>query len=366
MSMYLTIAVIVLVFVVIFQIAKASEYVSVLKGEEKTRKQNNKVNGFLMFAFLILGLIGVYYCHEILKGRILGESASVQGDAYDFMFEVTVIVTGIVFLLTQILLFWFSYKYQEDEKRKVHFFPHDNKLELIWTVVPAITLTVLVVIGLRNWFKLTSDAPKDALQVEIIGKQFGWVYRYPGKDGEFGKKYFRNIDDATNPLGLIWANNDALNLKEDEKAKDDIIPQTMYLIKNKPVKLIIGSRDVIHDVGLVHFRMKMDAVPGTPTTMWFTPKYTTKEMKEKTGNPKFQYEISCDQMCGNGHYSMKGLIEVVEQAEYDAWMAKQKPAYYAAFPEKDPSAAPATAPADSTSKATNINKGSKPVIKTKM
>ena len=80
-----------------------------------------------------------------------------------------------------------------------------------------------------------------------------------------------------------------------------------------------------HDVGLTHFRLKMDAVPGIPTTMWFTPLYTTKEMREKTGNPNFSYEISCDQMCGTGHYSMKGIIEVVDQEEYDMWMAKQKP-----------------------------------------
>jgi cytochrome c oxidase subunit 2 len=130
----------------------------------------------------------------------------------------------------------------------------------------------------------------------------------------------------------------------------------MYVVKGQPIKLIIGSRDVIHDVGLSHFRLKMDAVPGIPTTMWFTPKYTTKEMKEITGNANFAYEISCDQMCGNGHYSMKGIIEVVEQEEYDLWLAKQKPQYYTAFPDKDPEAAKAaaeaakTATADSTAK----------------
>jgi cytochrome c oxidase subunit 2 len=110
----------------------------------------------------------------------------------------------------------------------------------------------------------------------------------------------------------------------------------MYLVKNRPAQLIIGSRDVIHDVGLVHFRMKMDAVPGIPTTIWFTPKYTTKEMKERTGNPDFVFEISCDQMCGNGHYSMKGIIEVVTQEEFDIWMAKQKPNYLVANPDKEP------------------------------
>ena len=80
----------------------------------------------------------------------------------------------------------------------------------------------------------------------------------------------------------------------------------------------------------------MDAVPGIPTTMWFTPKYTTKEMKEITKNPNFQYEISCDQMCGNGHYSMKGIIEVVSESEYQSWIDKQSPYYFAAFPDKNP------------------------------
>jgi cytochrome c oxidase subunit 2 len=333
--MFLTIAVVVLIFVVIFQIAKASEYVSVLKGEEVSRKQNNKINGFLMVVFLVLGLVGVWYCNELLydKTLLVQDAASVEGARVDSMLWVTLAVTGIVFIATQVVLFVFAYKYQEDTDRKVVFFAHSTKLELIWTVIPAIALTVLVVIGLRNWFLFTGEPPKNAMVVEVTGKQFGWIYRYPGKDGSFGKKYYKNIDNASNSLGLIW---------DDELAQDDIVmEQTVYLIKGKPVKFVLGSRDVIHDVGLSHFRLKMDAVPGIPTTMWFTPKYTTKEMKELTNNPNFQYEISCDQMCGNGHYSMKGVIEVVDQEEFDAIMAKQKPYYYTAFPEKDPSAAPA-------------------------
>ena len=332
MTMFLTIAVVVLIFVVIFQIAKASEYVSVLKGEEVSRKQNNKINGFLMVVFLVLGLVGVWYCNDLLfdKTLLAHDAASVEGARVDSMLWVTLAVTGIVFIATQIILFVFAYKYQEDTNRKVVFFAHSTKLELIWTVIPAIALTVLVVIGLRNWFLFTGEPPKNAMVVEVTGKQFGWIYRYPGKDGSFGKKYFKNIDNASNSLGLIW---------DDELAHDDIVmEQTVYLVKGKPVKFVLGSRDVIHDVGLSQFRLKMDAVPGIPTTMWFTPKYTTKEMKEITGNPNFQYEISCDQMCGNGHYSMKGVIEVVDQEEFDAIMAKQKPYYYTAFPEKDPSA----------------------------
>lgn len=110
----------------------------------------------------------------------------------------------------------------------------------------------------------------------------------------------------------------------------------------------------------------MDAVPGIPTTMWFTPKYTTKEMKERTKNPNFQYEISCDQMCGDGHYSMKGVIEVVTQPEFDEWMAKQKPNYFAAFPEKDPaSQAPAQPASDSTKATAKVASGATGSLVTK-
>lgn len=355
MSFFFVIAVIVLVFLIIFQIAKASEYVAVLKGDERARKENNKINGFFMIGFLIAGLIGVYLCNEALVGKTLlvQEAASVQGEKVDQMLWVTLIITGIVFVITQIVLFWFAYRYQESDTRKSFFFPHNNTMEIVWTVVPAIALTVLVVIGLRNWFSFTGDAPKNSMEVEVTGKQFGWIFRYKGQDGVFGKKYFKMIDAASNSLGLNWYDSSGLNIKDDPNAHDDIVTeQTMYIVKNKPVKLIIGSRDVVHDVGLSHFRLKMDAVPGTPTTLWFTPKFTTKEMKESTGNPNFQYEISCDQMCGNGHYSMKGVIEVVTQAEYDEWMAKQKPAYYAAFPDKDPAnIKPATPVADSTKAA---------------
>jgi cytochrome c oxidase subunit II len=341
--MFLVLAVIALIFLVIFQISKAAEYVSVLKGEDESRKQTNKVNGFLMLAFMIIGLFGVWYCNKVYAPKTLmyyGGPASEQGIKVDSMLMMTLLITGVVFILTQVLLFWFAYKYQEKEGQKVYFFVHSTKLEMVWTTIPAITLAVLVVIGLRNWTSFTSEAPADAMQIEVTGKQFGWIFRYPGQDKQFGKKYYRMIDAADNSLGLIWrdtivnrVNGEPQQLKDDKFSHDDLVMEgTVYMVKNKPTKLIIGSRDVIHDVGLNHFRMKMDAVPGMPTTMWFTPIYTTAEMKERTKNPNFQYEISCDQMCGNGHYSMKGVIEVVTQEEFDAWQAKQKPKYLSVFP----------------------------------
>lgn len=322
-------AILILFLVVVFQIAKASEYVAMIRGYENARKQSNKINAFLLLAFLVLGLIGVYYCNEMLKGRILGEPASDHGVLVDRMLYVTLAVTFVVFVITQIALFWFAYKYQESDNRKAFYYPHNNTLELIWTVIPAIVLSVLVGFGIFYWFKITGPAPKDSMVVEVVGKQYGWEFRYPGADGILGKKYFKKVDAANNnPVGQLW---------EDPANHDDVyVEQEMHLVVGKPVQLVIGAKDVIHDVGLVHFRLKMDAVPGTPTTMWFTPKFTTKEMKQKTGNPDFVYEISCDQLCGKGHWSMRGTIVVETQEEFDAWVASKKPQYLVANPDKDP------------------------------
>ncbi|RYY53219.1 MAG: cytochrome c oxidase subunit II, partial [Chitinophagaceae bacterium] len=216
-----------------------------------------------------------------------------------------------------------------------------------------VVLTVMVGFGIFYWFKITGDAPKDAMVVEVTGSQFKWEFRYPGKDGILGKKYFKEINDAkSNPLGQLW---------DDPANHDDIYGTSeLHLVVNRPIKMVIGAKDVIHDVGLAHFRMKMDAVPGTPTTMWFTPTKTTKQMRDELQDPDFVYEISCDQMCGKGHYSMRGTVVVETQEEYDQWLVTQKPQYYAANPSKDPKApktpAPGTPGTDSTGAAKDSTK----------
>jgi cytochrome c oxidase subunit 2 len=305
-----------------------------IQGEENFDKKRNKILAYSMLGLFAIFMAGIIYCHKYMMPLMGPEAASNHGEMYDFMFEITLYVTGLVFLLTQFLLFWFAYKYQRTGDRAPYFFAHSNKLELIWTTVPAIAMAVLVAIGLKSWFTMTDAAPKGSMQIEIVGKQFNWISRYPGPDGVLGKRYFTNINDQDNLLGQDWT---------DKANKDDIlIPNgEIRLIKDKPVELLIGSRDVIHDVGLSHFRLKMDAVPGITTRLWFIPTVTTEEMKRKTGNENFVYEISCDQMCGKGHYSMRAVVIVETQAEHDAWLAKQQ-SYYA---QNHPAAQPATQPA---------------------
>jgi cytochrome c oxidase subunit 2 len=308
----------------------------------------------MFILFMVLGLAGAWWCNELLYDKTLlaQPAASDHGEKIDFMLWLTIIVTGVVFLMTQVLLFWFAYKYQYSEKRTVYFFPHNNKLELLWTVVPAIFLTILVGFGLFYWFKITGDAPKESQVVEITGKQFNWMMRYPGKDNVLGRKNYRLTDASNgNALGVDW---------EDGASHDDIEATEMHLVVGKPVQLVINAQDVIHDVGLVHFRLKMDAVPGIPTSLWFTPKYTTEQMKKITGNKDFVYEISCDQMCGSGHYSMRGVIVVETQEEYDAWMASKKPQYVTV----QEGAAPAAPAADSTAAAATATM-SKPLAQLK-
>lgn len=345
MSGLLLVLLVALIFVVLYQVSRSSELVASIQGEEKFDKKRNKILGFSMLILYAVLMVGFYACHRYMMPLMGPAAASDHGKAYDFMFVVTLAVTGIVFMLTQFLLFWFSYKYQRDENRKTVFFSHSTKLEMIWTTIPALAMAVLVAIGLKSWFTMTGDAPKGAMQIEIVGKQFNWISRYPGPDGVLGKRYFTNINDKDNVLGQDW---------KDKSNADDIVVQNgeLRLIKDKPVELIIGSRDVIHDVGLSHFRMKMDAVPGITTRIWFTPTVTTAEMKKITENENFVYELSCDQMCGKGHYSMRAVVIVETEEEHKAWLAKQQSYYVQNHPDEFPAAKPVEAVADSSNKLT--------------
>lgn len=342
-------ALVILVFIVIYQIASASDLTSSLRpDQEEVQEKNNKLMAWLMAILFIGGLIAIYLCDRYLRPMMLPVSASKQGVEIDWMSNMTLWILAIAFFITHGLLFFFIFRYRGRKKRTANYYPHNNRLEIIWTTIPAIVLLVLIVIGLKSWFKITGPAPNDAMVVQIVGKQFNWLIRYPGPDGILGNTDFRLINDADNVLGLDW---------NDPASRDDIIIQNgeMHAVKGIPIHLVINSRDVIHDVGLPYFRMKMDAVPGMTTNLWFTPTITSEEMIKKTGNPDFVYEIVCDQLCGRGHYSMRGTVIIQNKAEFNKWINGQK-SYYATTHEPDVKGNPQNKanPKDSTSVASNI------------
>jgi cytochrome c oxidase subunit II len=306
-----------LVLIVLYLLFRLGGTVAVAKGTFHKRETTaNKVNAIMLPVVFIIGVIAAFWYNGRAVEHFLPESASEHGLWTDELFWVTTGIIGFVFIVTNFILFYFAFRYRYREDRKATFYPDNNKLELIWTVIPAIVLTVLVLAGLRTWNKITmSDIPDDALKVEIKGKQFAWEVRYPGDDGKFGDYDFRLID-AINQFGIDFT---------DESSLDDFMPRKIYLQKGRPVFFKIRAVDVLHSVFAPHFRLKMDAVPGMETQFLFTPIITTEEMREKTGNPDFQYEMACTEICGRGHFAMKMIIVVVEEDEYKSWYAEQTP-----------------------------------------
>lgn len=318
-----------LIFLVVLLLGNIALQVARLRGVEILKGVDlDKLNSRLWLGFLVFGMAGAFWSIYVYKDTfIMSNSASEHGESIDFMFWITMAVAMIVFVGTNALLMWFAYKYPHGEGRKAKFYPENHKLELIWTVVPAIVLTILVVFGIRTWTNvMVADPPKDAFQVELNAQQFAWNLRYPGPDGKFGTINLHLIDEANNLLGVNFA---------EPVSHDDFMSNELYLPKGVPVILRIRSRDVLHSVHMPHFRVKMDAVPGMPTRFTLTPKYTTEEYREIMNDPEFEYELACAEVCGRSHYSMKRIIKVVEKDEYVKWLAEQSKS----VPLYDPSVA---------------------------
>ena len=152
----------------------------------------------------------------------------------------------------------------------------------------------------------------EALVVQLTGEQFAWNVHYAGPDGKFGRTDIKLIDLQSNPLGVD---------RSDPAAKDDVTTvNQLYLPANKPIIVKLRSKDVIHSFGVPEFRVKQDAIPGLTIPLWFVPNVTTAEMRTRTGNPEFQYEIACAQLCGLGHYRMRGFVTVQTPEEFQTWM----------------------------------------------
>jgi len=272
--------------------------------------------GICCLIFLIFGMYGAYWSLTVQGSMKLPEAASVHGVAIDDMFDLTTVLTLIVFVITQILLFGFLFLYRGSDKRKAYFYPHNNTIEKAWTVIPAIVLTILVVFGFFTWQKVMDTTPqKGDLNIDVTGHQFQWELRYPGPDGKLGAVNY-TLYTQLNILGIDY---------KDRNSFDDLKADTMVLPVNRVIRLNIHAQDVIHSVYMPHFRVQLNAVPGLPTFFKFTPTITTAKMRQITDNPNFEYLLYCNKICGGSHYNMQKVVRVVTKEEYQEWISKQKP-----------------------------------------
>ncbi len=349
MITFLSFVVVVLLFAVLVLIAKANELAQEVKADQPDYNNQSRINGYLLLVFLVLMFAGSAYAFKELAPVMIPKAASEHGVKTDQLFNVTMLIIGVVFFFTQVALFYFAYRYNESRGHDSYFYPHNNTLEVIWTIIPTIVLTGLIAMGMYEWFKIFNkdERAKNMMVVEATGQQFKWTLRYPGPDGKFGDRVFDTAHiTPSNELGIDW---------NDKNSHDDFISDKLYLVKGRPVLMKLGALDVLHSFYLPHFRVKMDCVPGIPTEFYFTPTMTTKEMQEylsheewwqginpETGQPRwqtFKYELACAELCGKSHYGMQREVVVVDQAEYDAWFAEQsKSAMYNTVKPAEPAA----------------------------
>jgi cytochrome c oxidase subunit 2 len=299
----------------IVRILELTHRLSPAPAEEISQKDNN-IQGNLMLFCLFVGMIFIIFTTWRYSRFILPVSASAHGVQIDALMNVNYVLIFTVFFITQILLFYFAYKYKHNSNRRGDFIPENHKLELIWTIIPTIVLGGMIVYGLTVWNGITqSDHSKENVQlIELYGQQFKWTARYAGKDNILGHANFMKIN-SNNPLGV-----DSL----DPHSKDDVLTSELHLKVNQPTNFYIRAQDVIHSVYLPHFRLQMNAVPGMTTQFYFVPTITTAKMREITKNEKFDYILLCNKICGAAHYTMRMKVVVDDDVQYTEWMGKQK------------------------------------------
>ncbi len=225
-------------------------------------------------------------------------SISEHGPAVDSQFTITIIVVGIAFTAAQVGLGWVVWKYRDTGNAQRATYSHgNNRLEIIWTLVTAVVFISLAVMGQSVWASLhLHGAPPGAYQIEVVAQQFAWNFHYPGKDTVFGKTDPNLIDDATNPVGVD---------PTDPNAKDDAVSPTLVIPVNRPVELVLRSKDVTHSFWVPQLRFKQDLVPGMAIHVHFT------------ANKVGKYELACAELCGMNHYKMKSCMLVLPQDEFD-------------------------------------------------
>jgi cytochrome c oxidase subunit II len=375
----LILLVVILGVIAIIQLAKVNELSSVLRKrrEEDISYADNKLNATLMLVFMFAFYISVIFLY-VRYGNYLPPSASEHGEVVDMLMDVNIILITVVFFVVQTLLFTFSYRYYYREDRKAKFFPHDNRLELYWTVIPSIVLAFIIIYGLRTWNQITDEASENAIIVEVYSKQFDWTVRYQGDDNRFGQSDY-NLITTSNPLGIVTASAIAEKLAEIEAeiasleatlasdrnrmpvpkvkaaedkikrlirhkrrimdlkevdlsgvgsfasgADDRIVKGEFHLPVGREVEFVFRSRDVTHSAYMPHFRAQMNTVPGLPTRFKMTPTITTDSMRTILNNPNFDYVLLCNKVCGAAHFNMQINLVIDKPEAYEAWLKEQK------------------------------------------
>jgi cytochrome c oxidase subunit 2 len=338
---------VILLAVFIVQIGKARELASIVRNDPAEQDEINKFHAGLGLIFMVTFLVAcvvsfIYYIPTTL-GWGPNIAASAHGPEVDYLFNLTLFFTAIVFVLTHIALFWFTWKYKGKQGKIGLYWAHNETLEMVWMIIPSVVMTFLVVGGLQAWNNIMLDLPENAvsvtlpeedgqyIEIEATGSQFLWFLRYPGRDGKIGTKYFTQIN-SSNKVGQTWT---------DEKNMDDFMTNEIVLPVGKPVRVRITARDVLHNFYIRDMRVKTDAVPGMPTYFNFTPTVTTDSMRRRLSQEPewqvadknfdtkqrwelFEYELACAELCGNGHYSMRNLVKIVTEEEYLDWLDKQE------------------------------------------
>lgn len=388
MTTFLILAVLFLGVFAVIRLSRVYELTATLRGkrEEVISDRDNKMNARLMWAFPFAYFGFFLWLTFRYKDRGLPVSASEHGVWLDKMYDVNWAILITVFFITNILLFYFAGKYYFRKDRWAYYYPHNNKWELAWTIVPSIVLIGIIIYGLTVWNRITTPAPRGTAQVELYAKQFDWTARYPGVDGILGATDFRLIND-NNPLGIVTptsiearlaelkADEEAsqkqmaeqhdylpedkrkdldehilhvqrvmgriINLRtlmeEDIKEKkekgeespylhgsDDIVVKEFHLPVNEEIEVLIRSRDVIHSAYMPHMRAQMNAVPGVTTRLHMKPTITTDSMRVVTNNPAFDYILLCNKICGASHYNMQMTLTIEQDAAYKQWLKDQK------------------------------------------
>jgi cytochrome c oxidase subunit 2 len=310
--------------------------VELSRGLKKTKEwqltdTDNNMMGKIMLTFMIVFFLFFFWGIERWIDRSLPPAASEHGVLIDQLWDWNMYLITVIFLVTNFFLFWFAYKYRGNSAKKAVYYPHNNKLELLWTVVPAVALAFIIIFGLKYWNEIMEDASDpNRVVVELYAKQFDWTARFPGKDGKLGDSDFRQIS-GSNSAGLDT---------NDVSSHDDILVRNeLHLPVGREIELNIRSRDVIHSVYLPHFRAQMNAVPGMITYFKFKPTKTTAQMRKDPYTMKmmaginhareleqkepidFDYLLLCNKICGVSHFNMQMAVIIDTEADYKKWMA---------------------------------------------